>query len=102
MSPSAVTRLVISARLIRRGLLARFAWRSASARARAYAGHSDGGSGSGSTSTYGYRFAKGGHDVILGSRSEERAVDAAAVLDERVSGGRLGSRCDQCGRRRGG
>ncbi|WP_200215642.1 NADPH-dependent F420 reductase [Micromonospora coerulea] len=63
-----------------------FAWRSASARARAYAGHSDGGSGSGSTSTYGYRFAKGGHDVILGSRSEERAVDAAAVLDERVSG----------------
>ena len=34
----------------------------------------------------GYRFAKGGHQVILGSRSEERAVAAAGELDERVTG----------------
>jgi NADPH-dependent F420 reductase len=34
----------------------------------------------------GYRFARSGHDVILGSRSEERAVDAAEELDERVAG----------------
>jgi NADPH-dependent F420 reductase len=35
----------------------------------------------------GYRFAKGGHDVILGSRSEERALEAAAELDERAVAG---------------
>jgi NADPH-dependent F420 reductase len=34
----------------------------------------------------GYRFAKGGHDVVLGSRSEERAVEAAEEVDERLSG----------------
>ncbi|KQZ66320.1 NADPH-dependent F420 reductase [Nocardioides sp. Root151] len=34
----------------------------------------------------GYRFAKGGHDVILGSRSEERAVEAATDLAGRISG----------------
>lgn len=34
----------------------------------------------------GYRFAKGGHQVILGSRSEERAVAAAGELDVRVTG----------------
>jgi NADPH-dependent F420 reductase len=32
----------------------------------------------------GYRFAKGGHDVILGSRSEDRAIEAAGELDERA------------------
>lgn len=35
----------------------------------------------------GYRFAKGGHEVILGSRSEERAVTAAEELDVRVTAG---------------
>lgn len=35
----------------------------------------------------GYRFAKGGHDVILGSRSEVRAVQAATELDERAIAG---------------
>jgi NADPH-dependent F420 reductase len=35
----------------------------------------------------GYRFVKGGHDVILGSRSEERALEAAAELDERAVAG---------------
>lgn len=34
----------------------------------------------------GYRFANGGHQVVLGSRSEERAVAAAEELDERVTG----------------
>lgn len=34
----------------------------------------------------GYRFAKAGHDVILGSRSEERAMAAAAEFDERLIG----------------
>jgi 8-hydroxy-5-deazaflavin:NADPH oxidoreductase len=34
----------------------------------------------------GYRFAKGGHEVILGSRSEGRAAEAAAGLDARVGG----------------
>ena len=34
----------------------------------------------------GYRFARGGHQVILGSRSEQRAVAAAAELDARVTG----------------
>ena len=28
----------------------------------------------------GYRFARGGYDVVLGSRSEERALEAAAGL----------------------
>ncbi len=37
----------------------------------------------------GYRFAKGGHDVILGSRSEERALEAAAELDERGVAGSI-------------
>lgn len=32
----------------------------------------------------GYRFAKGGHDVILCSRSEERAIEAATELDRRA------------------
>src|SRR4051812_11612299 len=35
----------------------------------------------------GYRFAKGGHDVLLGSRSEERATQAAAELEERAIAG---------------
>lgn len=35
----------------------------------------------------GYRFAKGGHDVILGSRSEDRAIQAATELDERTIAG---------------
>lgn len=35
----------------------------------------------------GYRFAKCGHDVVLGSRSEDRAVDAASELDARVTAG---------------
>lgn len=34
----------------------------------------------------GYRFAKGGHDVVLGSRSEERATEAAGELDARLTG----------------
>jgi predicted dinucleotide-binding enzyme len=34
----------------------------------------------------GYRFARGGCDVVLGSRSEERALDAVAGLNERISG----------------
>ncbi|MDN5893460.1 MAG: NADPH-dependent F420 reductase [Nocardioides sp.] len=34
----------------------------------------------------GYRFAKGGHAVILGSRSDERAVEAATELADRVTG----------------
>ena len=34
----------------------------------------------------GYRFAKGGHDVILGSRSEDRAAEAAADLQARITG----------------
>lgn len=32
----------------------------------------------------GYRFARGGHDVVLGSRSEERAIEAAKELCERL------------------
>lgn len=35
----------------------------------------------------GYRFAKGGHAVVLGSRSEDRAHEAAVELDARVSAG---------------
>lgn len=34
----------------------------------------------------GYRFAQGGHQVVLGSRTEERATEAAARLNERLSG----------------
>src|SRR3954447_5267019 len=34
----------------------------------------------------GYRFAKGGHDVVLGSRSEDRAAAAAGELDARLTG----------------
>ena len=34
----------------------------------------------------GYRFAKGGHDVVLGSRAKERAAKAAEELDERLTG----------------
>lgn len=34
----------------------------------------------------GYRFARGGHDVVLGSRSEERALEAAASLSDRIPG----------------
>jgi 8-hydroxy-5-deazaflavin:NADPH oxidoreductase len=34
----------------------------------------------------GYRFARGGHDVIVGSRSEERAIEAATQLDQRLTG----------------
>lgn len=35
----------------------------------------------------GYRFAKGGHDVVIGSRSAERAMPVAAEITERgVSG----------------
>jgi predicted dinucleotide-binding enzyme len=34
----------------------------------------------------GYRFARGGYDVALGSRSEERALDAVAGLNERICG----------------
>ncbi len=34
----------------------------------------------------GYRFAKGGHDVALGSRAEERATKAAEELGERLTG----------------
>jgi NADPH-dependent F420 reductase len=33
----------------------------------------------------GYRFAKGGHDVILGSRSEERALESATELEQRLA-----------------
>jgi 8-hydroxy-5-deazaflavin:NADPH oxidoreductase len=32
----------------------------------------------------GYRFARSGHQVVLGSRSQKRAVIAASELDERV------------------
>lgn len=35
----------------------------------------------------GYRFAKGGHDVILGSGTEESAVVAATELDQRLTAG---------------
>ncbi|WP_109509148.1 NADPH-dependent F420 reductase [Nocardioides speluncae] len=34
----------------------------------------------------GYRFAKGGHAVVLGSRSEERAAKAAAEVQARIAG----------------
>lgn len=34
----------------------------------------------------GYRFAKAGHAVLLGSRSEERAIDAADELQARLVG----------------
>lgn len=34
----------------------------------------------------GYRFARGGHEVVLGSRSQERAAEAAVTLEERLFG----------------
>jgi NADPH-dependent F420 reductase len=39
----------------------------------------------------GYRFARGGHDVILGSRQESRAVEAADELAARLTGDCAGS-----------
>ena len=33
----------------------------------------------------GYRFAKGGHDVVLGSRSQDRAADSASEIAGRVA-----------------
>lgn len=39
----------------------------------------------------GYRFARGGHDVILGSRQESRAVEAADELAARLTGDSAGS-----------
>jgi hypothetical protein len=39
----------------------------------------------------GYRFARGGHDVILGSRQESRAVEAADELATRLTGDSAGS-----------
>ena len=39
----------------------------------------------------GYRFARGGHDVILGSRQESRAAEAADELAARLDGERAGS-----------
>ena len=36
-----------------------------------------------------YRFSKGGHAVILGSRSEERAIDAATELGRRTTAGSI-------------
>lgn len=39
----------------------------------------------------GYRFARGGHDVILGSRQERRAVEAADELAARLTGDSAGS-----------
>lgn len=39
----------------------------------------------------GYRFARGGHDVVLGSRQESRAVEAADELASRLGGGSAGT-----------
>lgn len=39
----------------------------------------------------GYRFARGGHDVVLGSRQESRAVEAADELASRLEGDSAGS-----------
>jgi len=39
----------------------------------------------------GYRFARAGHDVVLGSRSQDRAVEAAGALTERLAGQPSGS-----------
>jgi NADPH-dependent F420 reductase len=39
----------------------------------------------------GYRFARGGHDVILGSRQESRAVEAADEIAPRLTGESAGS-----------
>lgn len=46
-----------------------------------------------------YRFARGGHTVVLGSRSVERAEEAAAEIRERVQGSEVtgtsnGEACD--------
>jgi len=37
----------------------------------------------------GYRFAKGGHDIIIGSRDEQRAIRAAEELAERGTTGSI-------------
>jgi len=43
-----------------------------------------------------YRFARGGHEIVLGSRDQERAVTAAAELSERVQSATIrGTRNDQ-------
>jgi NADPH-dependent F420 reductase len=43
-----------------------------------------------------YRFARGGHEIVLGSRSQERAVLAATELGERVGPATVrGARNDQ-------
>ncbi|RHW23903.1 NADPH-dependent F420 reductase [Nocardioides immobilis] len=43
-----------------------------------------------------YRFARGGHEIVLGSRDQERAVTAAAELGERVPSATVrGARNDQ-------
>ncbi|MBU2111829.1 MAG: NAD(P)-binding domain-containing protein, partial [Actinobacteria bacterium] len=34
----------------------------------------------------GYRFARAGHDVVLGSRAAEKAVPVAAEVTERLAG----------------
>jgi NADPH-dependent F420 reductase len=39
----------------------------------------------------GYRFAKGGHDVVLGSRQETRAIEAADELAARLTADTAGS-----------
>lgn len=39
----------------------------------------------------GYRFARGGHDVVLGSRQESRATEAADELASRLDGDFAGS-----------
>jgi NADPH-dependent F420 reductase len=38
-----------------------------------------------------YRFARGGHDIVLGSRSQDRAAEAAEALTERLAGSAHGS-----------
>jgi NADPH-dependent F420 reductase len=43
-----------------------------------------------------YRFARGGHEIVLGSRDQERAVAAAAELSERVGSATVrGARNDE-------
>jgi len=43
-----------------------------------------------------YRFARGGHEIVLGSRDQERAITAAAELGERVRSATIrGARNDQ-------
>ena len=46
-----------------------------------------------------YRFAQGGHEIVLGSRDQERAVAAAAELSERVGCATVhGARNDEAAR----